>query len=66
MKVGDTINGKTILWMDNPSDLIPDMLIKVGEKVVEEMDEFTYIYSPGFENQLTSYKNVKFIRVSQL
>lgn len=23
MKIGDTINNKTILWMDNPSELMP-------------------------------------------
>lgn len=67
MKVGDTINDKTILWMDNPSPLIPDMLIKVGEfdGIVEDKSKCT---SCGTSHTTTSkkYKNIKLIRLSEL
>ncbi len=65
MKVGDTKNGLTILWMDNVSELVPDPLVKVGTKVFQETEEYAYIFSLELEKQLISYKNTHFIRLSQ-
>lgn len=67
MKIGDTINGKTILWLDNPSQLIPDRLIKVGElDGTAEYNERCYNCGTNHSKTTKKYKNIKFIRESQL
>lgn len=66
-KVGDVVNGKTILWMDKPSELIPDILIKIGEfhSMVEYKDK---CFNCGTNHIKTTKKfiNIKFIRLSEL
>lgn len=66
MNVGDEINGLTILWMDNVSEHVPDPLVKVGTKIIKDMDEHSYIYSKGFETLITKYTNVHFKRKSEI
>jgi len=67
VKVGDIVNGKTILWMDNPSELIHDILIKVGEfnEIMEYKDK---CFNCGTTHVSPSkkYINIKFIRLSEL
>ena len=67
INVGDTINGKTILWMDNPSPLIPDMLVKVGvfDGIIEDKNKCTScgtIYTTANKK----YTNIKLIRISEI
>ena len=67
LKVGNTIGDKTILWMDEPSELIPDMLIKVGE--FDSMVDFSEkCFNCGTNHTKTTKKfiNIKFIRLSEL
>lgn len=66
MKVGDVINGFSILWVDLETETHTDPLIKVGIKTIIEMDEHSYIYVSDFDSQITSYKNVHFKRKSEL
>ncbi len=67
MKIGDTINNKTILWMDNPSELIHDRLIKVGEfDKTTQYEDTCFNCGTKHSHTYKKYKNIKFIRESEL
>lgn len=60
MTVGETINDKTILWMDKPSPIIPDMLIKVGElDGTETNNEICQSCNTKHTKTTKKYKNVR-------